>query len=46
MLMPIDENLHNFRVTGNYGTHVTAVRTIDVTYADEWLLLPSPARPQ
>lgn len=23
-------------VTGNYGTHVVAVRTVDVTHAPEW----------
>jgi hypothetical protein len=29
----------NFLVTGNYGTHVTAVQTVDVTHADEWILV-------
>lgn len=26
-------------VTGNYGTHVTAVRTVDLTNPDEWDLV-------
>lgn len=26
-------------VTGNYGTHVTAVRTIDITNLDEWEII-------
>lgn len=28
-----------FIVTGNYGSHVTAVRTQDVTNPDEWTVL-------
>ena len=26
-------------VTGNYGTHVSAVRTVDMTHPDEWRLV-------
>jgi hypothetical protein len=28
-----------FVVTGNYGDHVTAVRTVDITNSDEWDLI-------
>jgi hypothetical protein len=28
-----------YLVTGNYGTHVTAVCTVDVTHANEWDLV-------
>ena len=27
-------------VTGNYGTHVTAVRTTDISNPSEWLYMP------
>ena len=29
----------DYVVTGNYGDHVTAVRTVDITNAPEWRLL-------
>lgn len=29
----------SYIVTGNYGTHVTAVRTVDVTNPSEWEVL-------
>lgn len=32
-------------VTGNYGDRVTAVRTVDITQPDEWLLI-QPSRLQ
>ena len=28
-----------YQVTGNYGTHVTAVQTADITHLDEWDLV-------
>jgi hypothetical protein len=28
-----------YLVTGNYGMHVTAVCTVDVTHASEWTLV-------
>lgn len=28
-----------FVVTGNYRTHVTAVRTVDITNASEWVIV-------
>ena len=30
---------HSVIVTGNYGDHVTAVRTVDVTNPDEWRII-------
>jgi len=31
----------SYIVTANYGNRVTAVRTIDLTNPDEWLLIPA-----
>ncbi len=29
----------SYVVTGNYGDHVTAVKTVDVTHASEWRVI-------
>lgn len=35
----------SFVVTANYGSHVTAVRTVDITNPDEWLVVRSAHQP-
>jgi hypothetical protein len=33
-------------VTGNYGTHVTAVFTMDITNPEEWTLIQKATEPK
>ena len=35
---------HAYVITGNYGTHVTAVRQVLITNPQEWEIVPRPRK--